>query len=115
MNRTGMGLHVIAVGLCLIAVLAVGDVRAEKPTATITGTVEAAESSRGKVISVYIKDPDNVRFLVVRSTEVGKELLEKVGVTVTATGYVKKTRPESKFPQIIDVLSYEVDAPREQP
>jgi hypothetical protein len=98
----------IVVAFCVAALLSPGELRAEKPTKTITGAVEKAEVYRGKVVSVYIKVSQGDRFLVVRSTETGKELLNHVGAKVQATGYVKDARPGSDFTKVIDVLSYEI-------
>jgi len=109
MRRPRIALNGIAVLFCLIALLASGVLHASKPTKTITGIVESAEVYEGKVRAVYIKDPGEGNFLVVRSTEMGKELLKHVGATVKATGYLKKTRPDSKFEHVIDVLHYEID------
>jgi hypothetical protein len=99
-------LNAFAAVLCLSALLAAGDLRAGKPTRTITGTVVSAEVYGGKVRSVYIKDSQEGDFLVVRGTEIGKELLKLVGVKVTATGYIRKTRRDPVFENVIDVLSY---------
>lgn len=107
-------LHGIGVLLCLIALLASGNPRAEKPTKTITGVVESAEVYGGKVRAVHIKDPGEGDFLVVRSNEMGKELLKHVGATVKATGYVRKARPDSEFKHVIDVLHYEI-GPSDEP
>ena len=103
--------QVMTLGLCVVALLSAGQLRAEKPTKTITGTVKKADVYHGKVRGVYIKDAQEGEFLVVRSTEIGKELLKQVGVTVRATGYVKKARPDSDFTQVIDVLHYEIVPP----
>lgn len=103
--------QVMTLGLCVVALLAAGQVRAEKPTKTITGTVKRAEVYSGKVRAVYIEDAQEGEFLVLRSTEIGKELLKHVGATIRATGYVKKARPDSDFTQIIDVLHYEIVPP----
>ena len=113
MKRPCMVPNGVAVLLCLIVLLASGDLRAEKPTKTITGLVKSFEVDRGKVRSVYIKDPREGEFLVVRSTEIGKELLKQVGATVRATGYPRKSR-EPQFEQVIDVLRYEV-VPSDEP
>jgi hypothetical protein len=94
---------------CLIAFFAWGDLPAQKPTRTITGVVKAAESHKGKARAVYIADPSQGDFLVVRSTEMGKELLKHVGATVKATGYVRKRRLDTKFGETIDVLQFEID------
>ncbi len=105
----------MALAVCLIAAFVSHDVQAKKPTITISGTVKTAEMYRGKVVSVSIKDVAQGEFLVARSTEIGQELLRHVGAKVKATGYVKKPRPGSDFANIIDVLSYEIDAPGEPP
>ena len=92
----------------LLALATPGLIRAEKPTETVVGVIKAAETYKGKVQSVYIKDPEKGSFLVIRSTPVGKALLRNVGVTVKATGHVRKSRPESEFERVIDVLDYEI-------
>jgi hypothetical protein len=99
----------IALALCLTALVTSGNLHAQKPTTTVTGTVKGAEVYRGKVRSVYIEDSADGDFLVLRGTEKGKELLGHVGDTVTATGYVRKQDRNPKFDQVIDVLSYEID------
>jgi hypothetical protein len=99
----------IAAVLCLIALLAIGDVRARKPTRTITGIVKSAEIYGGKVRSVYIADPEEGRFLVARGTDLGKELRGYVGSTVRAMGYVRKSVRDADFEFVIDVLHYEID------
>jgi hypothetical protein len=113
-----MVLYGVAVASCLIALLALGDLHAQKPTKTITGVVKSAESHQGKILAVYIMDPSEGDFLVVRSTEMGKELLKHVGSTVRATGYVRKRPQDPKFSQAIDVLQIEVvplDGPEPDP
>ena len=97
---------------CLIVLLTSTGLRAEKPTTTVTGVVKRFEVDRGNVRSVYIEDPREGDLLVVRSTEIGKELLKRVGATVRATGYLRKSR-EPQFEQVIDVLRYEVVLPDE--
>jgi hypothetical protein len=101
--------------LCLIALVAAGELRAKKPTTTITGIVKSAETYRGKIRSVYIEGREEGDFLVARGTEIGKELLKQVGETVTATGYVRESVRDLEFDHVIDVLSYEINRPREQP
>jgi hypothetical protein len=108
MRRPHMVLGGIAAVFCLIALVASGDLRAEKPTQTITGIVKSAAVGAGKVRAVYINVPQEGGFLVNRSTETRKELLEHVGATVKATGYVRKRRHDSEFPYGIDVLSFEI-------
>jgi hypothetical protein len=114
MRRPRIALNGIVVLLCLIALLAPGNLQAARPTKTITGIVESAEVYGGKVRAVYINDPQEGSFLVVRSTEMGKKLLKNVGATVKATGYLRKARPDSKFKHVIDVLHYEID-PLDEP
>jgi len=108
MGRSREVLVAAAVGLCVIAVLSIGELNAERPTRTITGTVKKDEVYKGKVRSVYIKDAQEGDFLVARGTEIGKELLNHVGATVRATGYVKKARPDSDYAHVIDVLNYKI-------
>jgi hypothetical protein len=100
---------------CLVALLVGGDLYAQKPTKVLTGTVKRAEVYKGKVRAVYIEDPQEGEFLVVRGTEVGKELLKHVGATVRATGYVRKPRPETEFELAIDVLNYEIVPSEDEP
>ena len=104
----------IAAVLCLIALLAFGDLRAQKPTKTITGTIKRAEVFRGNVRSVYIEAPGEGEFLVARGTDIGKELRAHVGSTVRATGYVRKSIRDAEFALVIDILSYEL-APSDEP
>ena len=98
----------VLAAICLFGLLAVGDLHAKRPEKTITGTVQQAELYRGKLRSVYIEDSAAGDFLVVRSTELGKELMRHVGEMVTATGYIKKTVRDTRFAEAIDVLKYEV-------
>ena len=108
MGRPRKALSGVVVVLCVLAMLASGNLRAEKPTKTIMGIVKSAEVYRGKVRSVYIEDSREGDFLVVRGTAIGKELLKHVGATVTATGYVRKSLRDPNFTHVIDVLHYEV-------
>ena len=113
MRRPRIVLDSIAVGLCLIAMLTPGNLNAKKEEQTITGTVQIAETSHGKVRTVYIKSASEGDVLVNRSTEVARELLDLVGTAIKATGYIKKPRMNPDFEQVIDVLSYEIIPPEE--
>lgn len=98
MSRLQFRFEAVALAFCVITLLSAGGLCAEKPTKMITGKVKRAEVYQGE-------------FLVVRSTEVGKQLVKHVGATVKATGYVKKARPDSEFKLVIDVLHYEIVPP----
>jgi len=104
---------VVAV-FCVLALLVPGAASAKKITKTVTGVVTASESYKGKVVGVFIKDLQEGDFVVFRGTEVGKELLEHVGSTVTATGYIKKSNRDPGYDNGIDILTYEVLPPVEK-
>jgi hypothetical protein len=106
-----MTVNGIAVLFSLVALLAFGELWAQKPARTITGTVKKAETYRGKVRAVYIEDHAEGDFLVARGTDISKELIKQVGATVRATGYVRKSIRDPEYALVIDILSYEIDPP----
>jgi hypothetical protein len=102
--RWGMALVV-----CLVALGLFGGVEAgKKTTATITGTIQPAETRHDKVILVFIQDAEQGDFVVLRGTEVAKELTKLVGQQIRATGYVGKALREKNFDTYIDILEYEI-------
>ena len=105
-NRLRVG-GMLIVGLAML----VGPGRVEaakKATVTITGEVVVAEKRGDKVVLVFIKDADQGDFVVLRGTELGKEMAKLVGQEVHATGYTGKALRERKFERYIDVLEYRI-------
>ena len=108
----GRSVFVVLV-LGLVVGLAASDIFAAKQKKTISGLVKRAEVYAGKVRAVYIAEADGGEYLVLRGTEVGKELLGQVGATLSATGFIRKATRDPEFELIIDVLEYEVLTPKE--
>jgi len=106
-----LGWAALAIIPVLVASSAAVELRAAKPTTTISGVVKSYEVYRGKVRTVYIKDAEHGEFLIVRGTEKGKELLNQVGASVKATGYARPSVREPEFPFVFDVVEYEIIAP----
>lgn len=107
MRRTAV--LVLVVGLVLLATT--GELLAQKDKETITGVVKRAEVRGTKVRAVYLEDSNGGEYLIVRGTEVGKELLGQVGATLKATGYVRKSVRDKDFERTLDVLEYDVVSP----
>jgi hypothetical protein len=106
---------VVVLILGLLVALTASDVFAAKQKKTVTGVVKRAEVYAGKVRAVYIEEAEGGEYLVLRGTEVGKELIEQVGATLSATGYIRKATRDPEFELIIDVLEYEIHTPRKEP
>lgn len=104
---------VLVVILGLVVALAAGEILAAKPKTTVTGVVKRAEVYAGKVRAVYIEAAEGDEYLVMRGTDIGKELLGHVGATLSATGYVRKATRDPEFELAIDVLEYEILAAAE--
>ena len=111
-RRWGRSVVVVLI-LGLLVALTASDVFAAKERKTVTGVVKRADVYAGKVRAVYIEEAEGDGYLVMRGTEVGKELLGQVGATLSATGFIRKATRDPEFELIIDVLEYEVLTPAE--
>lgn len=111
--KTRMLHGLVWVALAVVPAWLAVDVSAadKKPTKTVTGKIKGADIKGGKTLSVYIDDAEQGEFLVLRGTEVGKELLKQVGATVKATGRVSKAYRDPGYDHVIDVVEYEVVTP----
>lgn len=100
----------IGLALCIgfPALLAGGPLEAKKKeTITITGQIKPAEMRDGKVVTVYIVDSVHGEFLVMRGTELSKQVVQQVGTTIVATGYFGEAIRDKDFERYIDIIEFE--------
>lgn len=102
-------LGMACLGLILTGALT-GQARGEEDRATwtVTGQVQVdQEDDDGNVLSVFIEDFDQGDFLVA-GDGAGAELVDHVGETVEAIGWVTEDDDEGFYDYIIHVESYKI-------